>query len=257
MPAAQAAIPDSRIYVVTHVDHPIDPVPGLVPIYAGPAAANAPAGALTDVRQDGTALDNARWSELSAIHRIWQDGPRAGRVGFCHYRRYFNFGHPDHRADISEIDRRELQAVRAFTFDAAQIAAVGPSLAIVARPQQLDRPVPDHYRESHIFADYEKLLSLCAEKFPDIAKHMAAQHDRELLYACNLFVLSWPDFDALCAFWFALLEDFAATTPWPRGQGAYQDRDVAFLSERLFDAWIRHRQANGLALLELPIFFVI
>src|SRR5262249_25518684 len=91
--ASREKVSGPRLYVVNHLPgRGTDHVVGLTQIYAGPAAASAGPLELTDIMPDGRTLENRRWSGLSAIYKIWQDGPRSDIVGFCHYRRYFYFG---------------------------------------------------------------------------------------------------------------------------------------------------------------------
>ena len=42
------------------------------------------------IKSDGF-LDNRMWSELTQIYYVWKHENLTDNIGFCHYRRYFNF----------------------------------------------------------------------------------------------------------------------------------------------------------------------
>lgn len=246
----------ARVYVVGHrAEQFPPPSQSLTGIYAGPAAASAPPGELTDVLKNGRALPNRRWSELSAIYKVWQEGPKSDSVGFCHYRRYFNFGRQRFQNNINPIDRSNLSDPGADLFDPVAVSAVDQRIAIVGKELFLGSTVYDHYAKCHNSRDYSQTFEIVALHRPEIAKYMAEQFGRATLFGSNLAILSWADFDDLCSFWFSVLARYAASAAWPRGD-SYQDRDASFLAERLFDAWIRFKRDQGLVLQELPILFV-
>jgi hypothetical protein len=67
--------------------------------------------------------------------------------------------------------------------------------------------------------------------------------------------MSWALFDEICTIWMDVLTRFADRHP-ERLVGAYQTRDLSFLSERIFDAWLRAKRASGMKFIELPILFM-
>ncbi len=82
----------AKIYVVNHLANRLPPdIPGFTHLLVGPAAVGLGPESATDKLRNGDSLLNQRWSELSAIYKIWQEGPRSEVVGFCHYRRYLSF----------------------------------------------------------------------------------------------------------------------------------------------------------------------
>ncbi|PPQ39237.1 DUF4422 domain-containing protein [Rhodopila globiformis] len=236
----------ARGYVVTHLNcKPIER-PEFTTVYCGSAAAGRPTGAISDILRDGTRLINRRWSELSAMYRIWQDGPRSDVVGFNHYRRYLSFS-LDHDEPMVTIARDDIRVVENACYDSEVISRVGQNYCIVAKPQRLGGRVPDTYASWHIGSDYELMRRLAVERYPHLAAEFDQQLVRDDMYACNLFFLCWADFDDLCKVWFSVLGDFCSEVKWPRGD-LYQNRDVAFLSEGLFDVWVRTKQKAGLEL---------
>jgi hypothetical protein len=76
-----------------------------------------------------------------------------------------------------------------------------------------------------------------------------------LLYCNNLFVMNWGLFDRLCETWFPVLQGWCARVDAGRASD-YQDRDVSFLSERLFSAWVKFVCSRGVEVDERPVIFV-
>ena len=248
-------IPGARGYVVTHYDSSPIQRPELTIIYCGGAAAVRPTGSLSDILTNGTRLINRRWSELSAMYRIWQDGPQSDVVGFAQYRRYLSFN-PSHTEPLMTLTVDDLQVVQDACYDEHVIKKVSQTYCVVPKSRRFTIPVADLYRHCHYMADYEITRKVAVGWYPHIAAEFDQQLVRKDLYACNLFYLCWADFDDLCRFWFSVLGEFCSQIKWPRGD-SYQDRDVSFLAERLFDVWIRARQKAGLQLDERTTLLVV
>ncbi len=100
------------------------------------------------------------------------------------------------------------------------------------------------------------MSQIIALEAPFLCPEIERQQERRFMYANNLPITNWSEFRELCRFWFAVQKRVASRPPWPRGMGSYQDRDVAFLSKRFFDAWIRCRQGQGYEILERPMLYV-
>ena len=247
---------DARIYVVCHRPDRVEELAGLTPILVGEAAARQDYAGLTDLLRDGSLLLNRRWSELSAIYKIWQDGPRSDVVGFYHYRRFLNFSETAYRETWNRIDRAALRSpdVRLTPPDYTLLARGG--ILVTARQQMFDSAVAERYGQYHIQSDYALMSEIIALEAPFLCPEIERQRERRFMYANNLLITNRGEFDELCSYWYAVLKRVAARLQWPRGMGSYQDRDVAFLSERFFDAWIRYRQNQGYKILERPMLYV-
>lgn len=94
-----------------------------------------------------------------------------------------------------------------------------------------------------------------SRQYPFLLPHALAQFRVRDLYANNLFIMNWGLFDELCGIWFNLLKDFERQLPSHRST-TYQNRDLSFLAERIFDLWLRSKQQAGTRLVHVPIFFI-
>ncbi len=123
--------------MVCHQPDRVEELAGLTPILVGEADASRNYAGLTDLLRDGSLLLNRRWSELSAIYKIWQDSPRCDAVGFYHYRRFLNFGETVYRETWNRIDTAALRSpdVRLTLLDYSPIANRQSPRAAFLSPQ--------------------------------------------------------------------------------------------------------------------------
>ena len=242
------------IYVVSHLEGREEEIVGHRWVYAGEAGRRRQTSSLTDVCTTGASLENSRWSELSAIYKIWKEGPRTDVVGFCHYRRFFAFGAETGSHPVINIKKSDLQKKFPENWDEI-LDRVDLENSIVPERFDLGKNVYAHYLEFHNSRDYIEVMNAAVKMDPQLRHFIVEQFSKRQMYACNMFIMAWENFDALCRFWFGVLQPFAEAKPWPR-ENAYQSRDVSFLAERLFDVWICHKQSTGHSLLHVPMYFV-
>jgi hypothetical protein len=244
-----------EIYAVYHKPWPTEHLGRVTPVFAGAAARSAPPGALTDILQDESPLSNERWSELSAYYKIWREGPRSDIVGFCHYRRLFNFSAAGSTERETVLSANDLETHTGSYFDEHVLERVRGNAIICARPLPLSRTIWEDYDIRHNIKDYCHILSSISRRYPDLMPSAVEQFESRELYARNMVVTNWSLFNELCALWFDLLKEFEREVPANRGN-AYQNRDVSFLAERVFDLWIRYKKSTGTTIIETPIFFI-
>jgi hypothetical protein len=245
----------ARIYCVYHKPFPTAHLGIIKPVFAGEAADLAAAGDLTDITKGEVGLPNERWAELSAYYRIWREGPRSEVVGFCHYRRLFNF-----RAENVAERETNLWVEHATNhsdafYDKELIELAKGDVVICPRPIIKEMTNWDQYCLIHNTSDLCWVLSRICNKYPCLVPYVQIQLNANLLYPYNIFITNWALFDEICSLWFDLLRDFERATP-KRNSTPYQGRVIGFLAERVFDAWIRYRASIGTRIIEVPIFFL-
>ncbi len=250
-PAAPSSPPRCQIYAVYHKNLPTAHLRGITPIFIGHNPREKPPQAI----DASDSLDNRRWSELSAMYHVWKHGERSEIVGFCHYRRLFDFGAGP--TDIRQINVPWAQAetFQSRMFDPQIISQCAAGAIITAMPFHDARSVFEHYCVCHNTQDYLSVFSDACIRHPELSAGLMEQFESKSLYAANLFIMSWALFDEICTIWMDVLTRFADRHP-ERLVGAYQTRDLSFLSERIFDAWLRAKRASGMKFIELPILFM-
>lgn len=189
------------------------------------------------VKSDGF-LDNRLWSELSHIYYVWKHPElQAEWVGFCHYRRYFDFMN-----DIPEL-----------------------TLPIVVSPiiSQFNNFIS--YFVNHNAYDLIYTLILGNKLKPEYTQYMIRMCDMHSYYPYNMFIFPKDLFNNLCSYLFEILLGYdksikvnnnyvnmlkhigdyrelyiekAVKDDMPNNNYEYQARLYGFLSERLFSAFI-------------------
>ena len=223
---------DAKIYAIYHKPWPTEHLGRVTPIFVGPAADLAPPGVLTDILQNEPRLPNRRWAELSAYYKIWKEGPQSDIVGFCHYRRLFNFADAGSTERETILSTKDLQKHAGSYFDEHVLERVRENAIICAPPDRLGGTIWEQYNSFHNINDYCRIVGSISRRYPDLMPFVTEQFKSDGLYATNMLVTRWPLFNELCTLWFDLLKEFEREVPADRGV-AYQNRDVGFLAERV------------------------
>ena len=201
-------------------------------------------------------MANERWSELSAYYKVWKEGPRSDIVGFCHYRRLFNFGAAASPGRETVLQMEDLESNTGSFFDEQALEQVRGNAVIVPPPFDLGQEtIWEQYASAHNIQDYCRVLNLVTRHYPELSPFIMEHHTSNKLYANNIFITSWRNFDEMCTILFKILKEFEKMVPGNRA-GIYQNRDIGFLAERVFDLWLRRKQSTGTKIVEFPIFFV-
>ena len=238
------------LYAVYHRRLPLAPGNRITPIYVGEAARAA-----TEGERRETDLDNSRWSELSGVHEVWKNGPRTPYVGFCHYRRIFNFSPNGGPARSTRLAFDDYMARSSGTAPqhALRYFEKNPDTLIVPPPLEVSHSIWDQYALTHNANDLCMVTNLIVRSHPFLIPHLAESFSTSKLYANNLFITRWDHFEELCTLWFDVLFEVERSVP-VRTEDPYQRRDLAFLAERIFDIWVRYRAARGTQLQAVPLF---
>jgi hypothetical protein len=105
---------------------------------------------------------------------------------------------------------------------------------------------------AHVGEHYLAMLNYVLAQHRGYARYVVAQSRDRRLYGNNMFIMRWADFDELCRFWFDCLFGIEAMLDaLPAG---YQQRVLAFLSERIFDLHVRRLNEAGRRIVERPVF---
>jgi hypothetical protein len=244
----------TAVYSVFHQDIDSNYLNEIIPIYAGRVAEKKRQIYLTDRLENSPSLSNTRWSELSAIYKIWKEGPHTDVIGFTHYRRLFNFNKQsdkDTAVLISTLIEYHLKDI----YDNDYICSLIDNGICVAKPLKLTGTLWDQYCDNHSTNDWCWVLSKISRDYPHLMEHALEQFEDTYLYACNMFITNWSKFYELCSLWYDILLEFESQVPSGRSN-SYQNRDISFMAERIFDIWIRYKKSKGEDVRELPIFFV-
>jgi hypothetical protein len=255
------------IFLGSHIHIPSNVLlntPNLIPIYLGDASNSARrSGLTTDILKNGSSLQNNRWCELSGIYKLWKEVPKIPYIGFCHYRRIFNFSKThsslDNLDENNNFGREQVIASQDLDSIAGHIS---PNLnlfngfidIIVPPPVKIPNNIFTHYCAEHVADDMLEVISIIYNNQPSFKKITASSTSDNYLYCNNMFVMKADLFDNLCSFWFNILFEFERNNPHPKSLVNNQGRDIAFLSERVFDIWIKQMIKEGCNVHYSPIY---
>lgn len=245
-----------RIFVSAHKNVDLFDSSVLQPVQVGAAQAGQRFELMYhDDEGDNISHLNPLYCELTAQYWAWKNVD-APYLGFCHYRRYFDFSATRHAEnEWGEVmdDYIDEAAQRAYALDdEAIIRAVEGFDVITTEIKDLRRfPGSDntplkqykaapYLHDDDLIRSFAILEDLHPEYKQDVEEFANGNHS----CFCNMFIMRKELFDAYCAWLFPILERFVETTD----MSLYSHealRTPGHLSERLFNIYYRHHLRTG------------
>lgn len=189
-------------------------------------------------------LFNCRSSELTAISYILRNKLYGDVIGFCHYRRYINL-YEDQDNVQSTVDVYDFEKWRPYVDDPQMVCHhLNDYHLLIAEPLDLNNTVENHYCIYHYSQDYYNLFNAVSTNHPYLVNSFIQSMDSTRLFASNLIIGRAPLVQYIFDIIFDVLE-FSAASNNVESRTKYQTRDIAFLSERIFDVVIRFLISHG------------
>lgn len=208
------------VYIAAHKAFEPPAEPGYIPLQVG-AAGKAALPYTPDNTGDHISEKNPHFCELTGVYWIWKN-TQDDYKGLVHYRRYFY--KDGHR--LTEAEIRTL---------------LGQYDILLPRPEYLRESA---YEEFALHSGHEKDLILLRQAVEQVDASVLPAYDRVMagnrLHLYNMMVASGAEYDAYCAWLFAVLFELEKQVDMT-GYTPYQQRLYGFLSERLLNVWVAHR----------------
>lgn len=225
----------------------------LKPIRCGSALSDAPIDILRDDVGDNISAKNKAYCELSAIYWAWKNDNSSSHIGFCHYRRFFDFRPDEDRTvDPYYVIRSKTIDAEKFGLDDATIdAMVAKHQAIVAAPADIRtlsfKDLRHQYRatEDHFLQDLDKAGEIIAEISPEYSDSFNETLNGYLLHPNLMFILPRETFNRFCEFVFPVLDRLEREIPVV-GRSPSGRRAIGYVGERLFNVFLTHEKKRGL-----------
>lgn len=207
-------------------------------------------GLAGDNNGDNISLKNANYCELTGLYWAWKN-LSCDYIGLVHYRRYFNFKRPDsHRRQISIFPSQ----VNIDKYSSINKEVISKYLSendiIMPKKIDLGMNMMQQYKTCHIASDWELLKKVAFELYPEYKNTWCEVEQEHMIYICNMFISQKKLFDGYMKWLFSILfevEKRITISPDP-----YQKRVFGFMSERLFNIYIRKQNFK---IRELPVVF--
>lgn len=192
----------------------------------------------SDNTGDNISSRNLEYSELTMYYWIWKNYPIKDYIGFCQYRRYYEF-----MDKIPEFDKE---------FKNCDI--------ILPRKIKFSLPLAAQYHIYHNVDDLQLVSKIIEDLYPNIfQKHLQILFQNFTMHPCNMFITRKETFNDMMEFLFSILfewekrmglktkEDYLNHVeknkqrylkPFsPNGEINYQSRILGFLSERILEIY--------------------
>lgn len=247
------AAQDLRIFVTTHkrVDLPESPI--FQPVQVGGLLKNPGSrfmDSFHDDEGDNISSQNPFYCEMTVQYWAWKNA-MADYMGFCHYRRYFNFSE-------TEYEENEYGEVMDSFIDATSIAKYGLDSqsaraciegydVITTRFQDL-RQMPgdfatpyEQYKTAPLLhiEDIDLLVNIIAELQPEYLNDARAFFTGYESCFCNMYIMRGQIFSDYCTWVFPILEKYCNEAHMEH-YSKEALRTPGHLAERLFNIYYRH-----------------
>ena len=247
---------DIRILVTTHKDVVVPKSDILQPIQVGPGNRNNRfRWALHDDEGENISDKNPMYCELTTQYWAWKN-TTSPYIGFCHYRRYFNFSSSVYEENpYGEVmdDLIDDDAVRRYGLDDATIRSCVEGYDLITTGFKSLKDFPGDFstpREHYAAApalhseDLARCVAIVRRLFPDYAQDFEAFLSGDRSCFCNMYIMRREIFSSYCDFLFPVLEEFVRETDMST-YSREAVRTPGHLAERLFNVWYLHAMRTG------------
>lgn len=251
-----SAVPEISIFITTHkeVSKPNSDILQLVQVGPGLIDNRFPDTFHDD---DGQSISdkNPYYCELTTQYWAWKN-VNCDYVGFCHYRRYFNFSQVRYEENpYFEVmdDYIDDDAVKLYGLDDQSILSCVKDYDLITTgvndiscfPEEFSS-VREHYESApalHI-ADLDRMMSIVTKHHPDYAQDIENYLSGTRSCFCNMYIMRKTIFDSYCEWLFPLLDEFFSTTDMSR-YSVEALRTPGHLAERLSNIYFGHAKRIG------------
>lgn len=189
--------------------------------------------------------------ELTTQYWVWKNISNLDYYGFCHYRRFINFGEtftPDVYANVYFDNYSEDLAKRMGYLRPDLVDEISKYDIILTDPWDLSKvSIPSVYKQYDLadelyIEDLDCAIQIIKEKYPDYYADAMEYLNGKLFYPCNMFIMKKHIFDEYCEWLFTILFELERR----RDTSHYSHvsyRMIGHVGERLLGIFITHQQA--------------
>ena len=207
--------------------------------------------ALHDDEGENISNLNPMYCELTTQYWAWKNVD-APYIGFCHYRRYFDFSSELHEQNsYGEVmdSRIDAASQKKYCLDDASITKALEGVDVVTTVVQDIRSYlgpratlrSQYDAADHLYVeDLDRVVEILIRRHPEYAEDAREFLGGHTGCFCNMFIMKRDIFRSYCAWLFPLLEEFVNTTDMSKysREGV---RTPGHLSERLLNIYLNHQ----------------
>ena len=219
----------ARIFIATHKPAPFPTDEGYVPFHNGKIISEGIPGLLLgDDAGENISSKVPIYSECCTLYWLWKNC-NDQIVGLSHYRRYFRYRNISVRVGDFEV---------ASSYDFHEI---GPFDIVIAEPIEMGNrfgfTLRQQYSHCHREDDLNTMRNVVSIVSPDHLYYCDQALEGGSLTPFNIFVAKKGVIDAYCEWVFPIMFEIELRLI-SKPEDPYQQRILAFLSERLFTIWL-------------------
>lgn len=213
------------------------------PILTAPVEWNNP-----DVIKDNTGINiadkNKNYAELTGHYWAWKNflpHTCAEYIGFCHYRRFLDFGFtPMPNVAFKPIYRSEFQKIfKKYTQENILEKIEGYDI-ILPHKTILLANVYSQYLRWHPMEDMNLALNIIRDDYPEYVPAAYKVMASNKFYTCINFIMKKELLNEYFEWMFDILTKLEAKTDWSKYDNYFNIRTPAYIVERFINIWIEH-----------------
>ncbi len=223
------------VYVLTHKKISTPALPGYKLLHVGATLHDYTFDAISDTTGDSISQKNENYCELTGLYWVWKNDSKSDIVGFVHYRRHFEDGWMTKRwLSCEKID-----------------SLLEKYDVIVPNPLYLTHgyTVRTQYLSVHHEQDLTVVRGVIADRYPEYLSTFDHFLGEKALYPFNMCIMKKKMFDNYAEWLFKVLFETEKRIDIS-SYSDYNKRIFGFLSERLFNVWLKK---NQLKVIEKPV----
>lgn len=228
-----------KILVVTHKKYWMPKMEMYLPIQVSSTNKND-LGYLKDNTGDNISYKNPNYCELTAIYWAWKNID-IDYIGICHYRRYFT-----HKNKLERFIIGKKNSI--LTEKEAEILLNKYDI-ILPKKNIFDKSIKEQYAQNHKEKDLYIVENVISKKYPQYIDIFYKVMNGNSGYFLNMFIMRKKIFNNYCKWLFSILFETEKNINL-KEYDTYQSRVFGFLSERLFNVWLKYQNLKSI---ELPV----
>ncbi len=218
---------------------------------------------LHDNTGDNISEKNRMYCELTAQYWAWKNLD-ADYYGFMHYRRYFSFDNgalKRNHMNFVEMPYPNSTAMEKLHLSDDELEAlIGQYDVISAEPLEVGKIIPvrtvyEFFEANHRTEDYDVLMSVISEKYPEFYATAEEYFKRTSGYFYNMYIMKKDLFFDYCEWLFDILAEHEKRRDF-YDYNIMEYRVSGYLAERLWGVYLTWLKENkDIRVLEVPVCF--
>lgn len=225
---------DIKVIVATHKTYQFPEENIYFPIQVG-AEDKIDLGYQKDNTGNHISSRNGNYCELTALYWAWKNMD-SDYIGLSHYRRYFT-----NESFSTILKKRKIKPELILTEEQIVQKFKEFDIILPIKRNYYIETVWDHYKNAHNITDLEQTREIIEELHPSYIADFDFVMNQKKLHLYNMFIVNKKEFDEYSEWLFSILFELEKRVDIS-DYDSYQSRIFGFISERLFNVWVNHKQ---------------